>query len=119
MWAVRDPLANRILLTAAWWNQHIAREHPIMNGKIGWLLETVRDPERIYRSKHDPRTLLYFRRWPRISRGPLMVMVAAGIRPRKRRGYVKTAFLVDSFAKGGMLLWQKPSRTRTTLDPTS
>jgi hypothetical protein len=119
MWAVRDPLGNRILLTAACWNQHIVREHPIMKNKIRRLIESVRDPERIYRSKHDPRTLLFFRRWPRAPRGPLIVMVAAGVRPRKRRGYVKTAFLVDSFAKGGVLLWQRPSPTPTAPGPTS
>jgi hypothetical protein len=50
---------------------------------------------------------LYYKQYSRKPLGRFYLMVVAGIGKTRRRGFVKTAFLVYNLSKGGTLLWER------------
>ena len=119
VWTVSDPLGNRIQLTRRCWEHHILVEHPIMRQFSNQVRTTVQRPDLIFRSKVSATALLYFKQCSRRPIGRFYLMVVAGIRKTRRRGFVKTAFLVYNLTKGGTMLWERSSGIRTTLKVTS
>lgn len=119
VWTAKDPLRNKIRLTENCWKQHILIEHPIMRGFLREIRATVQRPDWIFQSRVSRSTLLYFKEYRRKPVGRFLLMVAAGVRRTRLRGFVKTAFLVYNLSKGGNLLWERSSGIRTTRRVTS
>ncbi len=113
VWTAKDPLRNEIRLTENCWKQHILVEHPIMRGFLREIRTTVQQPDWIFQSRVSRSTLLYFKEYRRKPVGRFFLMVVAGVRGTSPRGFVKTAFLVYNLSKGGNLLWERSSGTRT------
>jgi hypothetical protein len=76
-----------------------------MTNKQDEVRRCVEEPDFIYESKRKLSSHLHFLR----SDGDHVryVLVVVDVQPKFNRGYVQTAFLVDSLSKGGRLIWEK------------
>jgi hypothetical protein len=102
-----DPRGYEIHLTNNCWHNHILVQHPIMKGRLSNVKNAIVKPDFIYQSKYKASSHLYFSKTS-IAHGVEYALVVVTIRQRTRKGYIQTAFIVDSLSKGGKLLWKKP-----------
>jgi len=107
MFVVTDPRQYQIRLTKACWYNHILIEHPEMKGRLDDVKRAIKIPDYIYQSKYKPSSHLYYYKIGRGLSKKEYVLVVITIRHRTSKGYVQTAFLVDSLSKGGNLIWKK------------
>lgn len=102
-----DPRGYEVRLTNECWYNHIVVEHPEMIGRVDDVRQAIEAPDYIFESKYRHSSHFYFLEVGRSPSGTEYVLGVVTIRQRKRKGYVQTAFIVDSFSKGGKLLWKK------------
>lgn len=107
IFVANDPRGYEVHLTNDCWDNHILVQHPIMKGRLSEVKNAIIKPDFIYQSKYKTSSHLYFSKASSPS-GIEYVLVVVTVRQRTRKGYVQTAFIVDSLSKGGKLLWKKP-----------
>lgn len=83
------PRGERVYLRKSTWFFHIVQSHPEMQNCLEALLETIREPEAIYRTKTGRKTYLCYRFSER--RG-MWVVVIYGI--SGETGSIRTAYQV-------------------------
>jgi hypothetical protein len=83
--------------------EHLESDHPEMRGQVARIEQTVREPERVVRSRTDPDVELYYRMYPvtPVTRKYLCVVVKT---MPERDAFVVTAYFTDK-PKQGDLLW--------------
>jgi hypothetical protein len=82
---------------------HLESDHPEMQGQITRIEETLREPERVIRSRTDPQVELYYRLYAAtpVTRKYLCVVVKS---LSKEDAFVVTAYFTDT-PKRGDVLW--------------
>jgi len=106
LFRVKDPIGNAVVLDKICLEKHILINHPIIRRYKDRIRETIQEPDAIYKSKTDGKSLLYYKTlsiFPR--RKYLMVVTSPYIVTDAL--YIKTSFLVYNFNKGDELLWKK------------
>lgn len=85
-------------------HKHIEADHPEMVSQIGRIEETLKEPERIVRSRTDPNVELFYRYYEDtpVTEKYLCVVVKV----LAEDSFIITAYFTDTI-KGGELLWQK------------
>ena len=106
LFRVKDPIGNAVVLDKICLEKHILVNHPIIRRYKDRIRETIQEPDAIYKSKTDGKSLLYYRNL-NISPRPKHLMVVASPDIVKDALYIKTSFLVYNFNKGDELLWKK------------
>ena len=106
LFRTKDPLENTVVLDQVCLEKHILVNHPIMRRFKDRISKTIQEPDAIYKSKTDGKSLLYYRNLS-ISPRPKHLMVIASPDIVKDALYIKTSFLVYNFNKGDELLWKK------------
>ncbi len=83
---------------------HFVLDHPEMSGQFDKLQETLRDPDRIVRSKTDLDVELFYRHYGStpVTQKHLCIVVKSVIDDT----FIITAYFTDSIKKGE-LLWQR------------
>jgi hypothetical protein len=76
-------------------------EHPEMHGLEADLEDTLRTPERVFRSQSDEDALLYYRYLPESTVGGKWMCVV--VKERAKDAFVLTAYLTDRPKKGEQL----------------
>jgi len=66
------------------------------------LQEVIQNPDKIYQSKINKNTSLYFKKHKKF-----YIMIAVDFTHSPRRGYVKTGFPVYNLKKGAKIIWKK------------
>lgn len=97
LWRVRDPLGHDVVLTQVRWD-HILKRRPWFVQYATLLRLTCSGPEAI--TAEDDR-LYYYR--PVLPQRDSMYLIACVREGKPRR--VMTAYLVDRFRKGEVLIW--------------
>ncbi len=106
LFRVKDPIGNAVVLDKICLEKHILINQPIIRRYKDRIRETIQEPDAIYKSKTDGKSLLYYKTlsiFPR--RKYLMVVTSPYIVTDAL--YIKTSFLVYNFNKGDELLWKK------------
>ena len=57
---IQDPLGNTVKGDAGD-IAHCLLRHPALEGRVDWLVDTIRDPEQVYVDRNDGRKLIYGR----------------------------------------------------------
>lgn len=106
LFRAKDPLENTVVLDQVCLEKHILANHPIMHRFKGRMRESIQDPNMIYRSKTDRKSLIYYKA---ISISPRLRYLMVIARPDivKDAFYITTSFVVYNFNKGDKLLWKK------------
>lgn len=106
LFRVKDPIGNAVVLDKICLEKHIFVNHPIIRRYKDRISETIQNPDAIYQSKTDDKSLLYYKiinSSPR--RKYLMVVTSPDIVTDAL--YIRTSFLVYNLNKGDELLWKK------------
>ncbi|MFQ5742343.1 MAG: PBECR2 nuclease fold domain-containing protein [Acidobacteriota bacterium] len=84
--------------------EHLETSHPEMREQLERLKETLRDPERVVRSRTDPDVELFYRRFGEtpVTEKFLCAVVKSG----DLDAFLVTAYFTDS-AKRGDMLWER------------
>lgn len=107
MFSLLDPFQRKLILTKHRWRDHIIVRHPIMKRLKKQLQETIKTPNRIYQSKINKDTQLYFKEYRHQKYGRFYLMAVVGFDREKKKGYIKTSFPVYNLKKGAQLVWKK------------
>ncbi len=84
--------------------EHLHDSHPEMRGQLDRIAQTLREPDRIVRSRTDPEVELFYREYDEtpVTRKFLCAVVKGGI----EGPFLVTAYFTDS-VKRGEVLWEK------------
>jgi len=93
------PLGFRVQCSASYWERITSIKHPAMGGRLDDVRMTLRQPDEVRRSAHDPAVLLFHRnvapRW-----------VCAVVKKDDGAGYLITAYPADK-VKRGDVIWTR------------
>ncbi len=106
LFRLKDPLGNAVVLDKICLEKHILVNHPIIHRYKDRISKTIQEPDAIYKSKTDGKSLLYYKILSSSLR-PKYLMVVTSPDIVKDALYIKTSFLVYNFNKGDELLWKK------------
>lgn len=89
------------------WESHIASRHPELKGNWDQVLETLRFPEGVYRSKRDRGTRIYARAFTGIViSGAVFDRMTLLVYVREENGFVVTAhFAAAQWRSLGEQIW--------------
>jgi predicted glycosyltransferase len=95
------------VLDEAHWEAHIVSKHPELNESWDRVVETLQNPEGIFRSKRDPSTRIYVRGYSRIVISETLVeQLSLLVYVRERNGFVVTAhFAAAMWHSLGERIW--------------
>jgi hypothetical protein len=96
---VRTPLGFVVRCTSDYWLVVSTMKHPVMRGKRADVIDALREPDEVRRSRKDAEVLLFYR-----AGGPRWHCVV--VRQRGAVGYLITAYPTDSM-KVGEVLWTR------------
>jgi hypothetical protein len=99
----KDASERRIRLTGERW-VHIETDHPEMSSQLDSIRETLREPERIVRSRTDPDVELFYRYYETTPVTEKYLCVVVKVLADDL--FIITAYFTDTI-KGGELLWPK------------
>ncbi len=97
---VVTPLGFRVRVTQSRWEVIIGIKHPVMKGQEREVLETLRDPDQIRRSKRDQTVFLFYRA---VRPGRWTCVVT---RRLNDEGFLVTAYPTDAI-KQGEQVWSR------------
>lgn len=92
-------LGKKIAVTEQHWNYIVDMKHPIMRGMEAEVIETLKHPEEVRKSKKDPNTYLYYKMF----NTKFFCVVCKHL---NERGFIITTYMTDKI-KEGELVWRK------------
>ena len=97
---VETPLGFRVRTTRRYWDFLVSEKHPVMQDRENDVVEALRDPSEVRRSRSDPNAFLFYRaerpgRW--------LCVVAKRL---NGEGYIITAYPADAI-KEGETVWRR------------
>lgn len=100
LFEVLTPLAFRVRVTHSYWELIVTIKHPVMRGREAEVLDTLKEPDEIRRSRNDPSVHLFYRlerpkRW-----------ICAVAKRLNGEGFLITTFPTDAI-KEGEQIWSK------------
>jgi len=99
LFEINTPLEFTVRCEKSYWDRITTFKHPVMRGQERDVIETLRRPEEVRRSKKDPSVLLFYR----ISGKRY---VCAVTKKEDHTGFLITAYHTDSI-KEGERIWIK------------
>lgn len=99
----RDRFGNEIHLTDERWT-YIRVQHPEISPYLEEIIETLRAPEVVKKSKRDGKVHLYFKFFDHILGGKFILVVVK----MEARKFIITAYVTD-YVKKGETIWEKSS----------
>ncbi len=89
------------------WKTHVLKRHPELAQHRDRVIETLKDPEGVYRSKRDPATRIYARTYAGIMiEGTPLERISLRVVVREKNGFVATAIFVAAMWRGlGERIW--------------
>ena len=60
---IQDPSGFEVILTEICWIDHIVKNHPEMAQHRGEVLNTLKQPDGIYKGKRDNKTRIYLKKY--------------------------------------------------------
>ena len=96
---VQTPLGFKVRTTRAYWLKIVSFKHPVMKGHEKAVIQALKEPFEIRRSKRDPRVFLFYTKGERH-------LVCAVARRLDGEGFLVTAYLTDKI-KEGEKVWPK------------
>jgi len=97
----KDRFNNTLVLTDEQW-QHIIEQHPEIGSYKDKIIEVLKTPEVVKRSKRDKDTFLYYKYYKNIYEGKYILVVAEV----KLKKAILTCYLTDR-VKEGDFIWKK------------
>lgn len=96
-----------VILEDDHWKAHILKGHPELMQHRDLVIETLKLPEGVYRSKRDPTTRIYTRSYAGIMIGETPVQrVSLRVVVREESGFVVTAYFAVAMWRGfGEKIW--------------
>ncbi len=99
LFEVLTPLGFRVRCMREHWDFIVSYKHPAMRGREKGIIQVLRDPDEVRRSRKDPDVLLFYRgRRPR--------WLCAVTKRQDDTGFLITAYPTDSI-KVGTVLWKR------------
>lgn len=95
---VKTPLKVKIRTTKEYWTYLITKKHRVMNGKKKMVIETLKSPDEIKKSRVDETIFLYYKQFDRLY---CVVAKHAG-----KDGFLITAYPADK-VKEDKNIWTK------------
>lgn len=99
--AFEDKFGNLIMFGEKRWN-HITSQHPEIKPYKNRIVEVLRNPDLVKKSKRKEDIFLYYRYFRDIYKGKYLLVVAR----TKEDPILLTCYITDRI-KGGKLLWKK------------
>jgi len=96
---VETPLGFKVRTTQAYWQKITSFKHPIMKGRERSVIEALKEPCEVRRSKRDPRVFLFYAKTEKY-------WVCAVAKRLNGEGFLVTAYLTDKI-KEGEKIWPK------------
>ena len=95
------------VLDEAHWEAHVLAGHPELRGKLELVIETLQEADEIFRSKRDPSTRIYLKRYADIMLGDhLIELTTLRVYVRESDGFVVTAYFAAAWWRSlGEKLW--------------
>jgi hypothetical protein len=96
-----------VVLDEDHWKNHILKGHPELIQHRDLVIETLKNPEGVYRSKRDPTTRIYARSYPGILiEGTPVERINLRVVVSERNGFVATAYFAVAMWRGfGERIW--------------
>jgi hypothetical protein len=97
---VQTPLNFGVHVTCSYWRVITTIKHPIMAGRESDVTDTLKSPDEVRRSRHDPAVYLFYkskraRRW-----------LCAVVKRLDGEGFLVTSYMTDA-VKEGVKIWPK------------
>jgi hypothetical protein len=99
LFRVKTPLNKEIRTTIEYWNFIVTVKHPVMKDKKREVIETLKDPDFVRRSRKDERVYLYYRK----SDKNYICVVCKHL---NGEGFIVTTYITDR-VKEGEEIWRK------------
>jgi len=96
---VATPLGFSVRCTRRYWEFIVTHKHPVLRGRGAEIVQVLRDPDEIRRSRKDPTVLLFYRR-----SAPRWLCAVA--RREDDSGFLITAYPTDVI-KAGETIWTR------------
>lgn len=89
------------------WNDHILNGHPELLPYRDFVIETLKYPEGVYRSKRDPTSRIYPRSYSKVLIGETLIeKMNLRVVVREENGFVATAYFAVAEWRGlGERIW--------------
>ena len=89
------------------WKTHILKGHPELAQHRELVIETLKHPEAVYRSKRDPTTRVYARSYSEIMIGETLAeRIDLRVVVREKKSFVVTAYFAVAMWRGfGERIW--------------
>jgi len=98
LFEVETPLKIKVKTTEKYWRYIVEIKHPVMSGKERIVMETLKSPKEIRRSKIDRNVFLHYKRFDKLY---CVVVKCYG-----KEGFVVTCYPTDKI-KEGEIIWKK------------
>jgi len=92
-------LGERITITEHYWRYIVEVKHPQMEGKEKEVVETLKHPEEIRKSRRDPNTHLYYKK----TDNKFICVICKHL---NEEGFIITTYITNRI-KEGELTWKK------------
>lgn len=103
MLEIKDVFGEQVKLIENAWKD-IIKKHAEVKDLKSEIALTISHPEVIVKSVYDERVTLYYRYFPNIFKGKLLVVVVRRLRQYEK--YIATVYITDR-RKGGEIIWPK------------
>lgn len=103
MLEIKDVFNEQIRLSEDVWRD-IIKKHPEVEDLESDIALTISHPEVVVKSVYDERVTLYYRYFPDILKGKLLVVVVKRLSQYEK--YVVTVYVTDK-RKGGEIIWPR------------
>jgi len=100
LFEVATPLGLSVRTTAQYWDFIISVKHPVLQGRIELVIQTLKDPDVIRQSRSDPNVLLFYRE------GGGFTWVCAVVKDKAGIGFLISAYPTHKIKKG-TIIWKK------------
>ena len=100
---IKDVFGEGIRLSEETWND-IVKKHPEVKSLKSEIALTISHPEVIIKSVYDARVTLYYRYFPTIFKGKLLVVAVKRLSQQEK--YIATVYITDR-RKGGEIIWPR------------
>ncbi len=94
------PLGFSVHTTTEYWDYITTVKHPTLRGRLDLVVQTLRDPDQIRRSRSDENVFLFYRTFDNIG------LICSVAKQEGIGGFLITAYQSDTI-KRGVLLWTK------------
>ena len=103
MLEIKDIFNEQVRLIEGAWKD-IVKKHPEVKDLKSEIALTISHPEVIIKSVYDTRVTLYYRYFPAIFKGKLLVVAVKRLSQQEK--YIATVYITDR-RKGGEIIWPR------------